>query len=144
MAFLPLNHTQSIIIMDGSHLPSTPGRTLHPDVKREDIQAEEVVATWLKKLSARIKEAPFGDLSELFLDECWWRDIVALNGGFASKHGQENISSLLATAKNHLQDVQPIAYWGAQVRSGGICGHDVKENSLRRLIETLRRSAQLR
>lgn len=98
--------------MDGAKLPTIPPHTLQPEVKREEVNAEELVTTWLSKLSQRINEKSFDNLSELFHDECWWRDFTALNWDFSTKHGQGDIGKYLATATNTLTDIQPIKKGG--------------------------------
>lgn len=98
--------------MDGFKLPSIPPHTLQPEVKREELKPDEIVRDWLSKLSHRIANDSFDNLSELFHPDCWWRDILGMEWDFASKNGLENTRSYLATATNRIYDIQAIETGG--------------------------------
>ncbi|GKT46300.1 putative indole-3-pyruvate monooxygenase YUCCA9 [Colletotrichum spaethianum] len=92
--------------MDGTKLPEIPALTLHEGVVKGQVDAERVSTDWLTKLERRFSEQSFGDLSDLFIDNCWWRDIVGLSWDFTCKQGQESISKYLASAEHGLSDLQ--------------------------------------
>ena len=100
--------------MDGFELPVIPPHVLQPGVQREDIKADEIVTQWLARLSRCLKgdPDPSCELASLFLDDCWWRDIVGLDWDFTSKHGLERVRQYLDSAPNRLADIQPIQTGG--------------------------------
>ena len=98
--------------MDGSSLPSIPKLSLHSGVDRNKINVEEIVSTWLAKLQDVLTERSFDDLSGIFIEDCWWRDILGLTWDFRSKHGQKAIGEYLHGADGHLEDIQAIKLGG--------------------------------
>ncbi|VUC33505.1 unnamed protein product [Clonostachys rosea] len=100
--------------MDGFTLPKIPPHILQPGVKKEDINAEAVIEAWISKLRQAFETKSFiGNLDDLFIDDCWWRDIVGLHWNFSSKHGKEDIANYLSSAPNTLSELECS-------RSGGI------------------------
>ncbi|GKT67113.1 flavin-binding monooxygenase [Colletotrichum tofieldiae] len=91
--------------MDGTKLPEIPALTLQDGVEKEQVDAERISTDWLTRLERRFSEKSFSDLSDLFIDSCWWRDIVGLSWDFTCKQGQENISKYLASAEHGLSDL---------------------------------------
>ncbi|GKT94625.1 flavin-binding monooxygenase [Colletotrichum tofieldiae] len=65
--------------MDGTKLPEIPALTLQDGVEKEQVDAERISTDWLTRLERRFSEKSFSDLSDLFIDSCWWRDIVGLS-----------------------------------------------------------------
>ncbi|KAI9146866.1 putative flavin-binding monooxygenase protein [Paramyrothecium foliicola] len=99
--------------MDGSVLPIIPKHVLQPGVNRDQLRPEEIVGQWLSKLSASIVGGSFQSLTDLFLEDCWWRDFISMNWDFTSKHGIKDVRTYLATATNTLAHIEP-------VQSGGL------------------------
>lgn len=100
--------------MDGYILPSIPTHVLHPAVKREEINAKEIVTQWLSKMEACLCEKSYGSLSDLFIEDCWWRDMVGLDWDFSTKHGQSAIERYLAEATHGISRLKPIELGGLQ------------------------------
>ena len=72
-----------------------PTLVLHDDVKPDSIDPLSITKTWLKKLQQKISQNQLGDVSELFIEESWWRDIVALSWNITTKHGRNDIGQYL-------------------------------------------------
>ncbi|KAF9869869.1 flavin-binding monooxygenase [Colletotrichum karsti] len=100
--------------MDGTKLPELPDLKLQEGVKKEDVDAGKLTAEWLSKLEKRFAEKTFAGLGDLFIDNCWWRDIVGLSWDFTTKHGQEAIGNYLATADHGLSALLPRMAGGLQ------------------------------
>ncbi|KAL0932585.1 flavin-binding monooxygenase [Colletotrichum truncatum] len=100
--------------MDGTRLPELPVLALQEGVDRTQIDAGKISADWLATLERRFTEKSFGDLSDLFIDNCWWRDIVGLSWDFTCKQGQESISKYLNSAEHGLSDIQTSKFGGLQ------------------------------
>ncbi|KAK1525658.1 flavin-containing monooxygenase [Colletotrichum costaricense] len=92
--------------MDGFKLPEIPALTLQEGVKKDEVDAERISSEWLSKLEKRFAEKSFSDISDLFIDDCWWRDIVGLSWDFTCKQGQDNIKKYLASANHGLSELQ--------------------------------------
>ncbi|TDZ35577.1 putative indole-3-pyruvate monooxygenase YUCCA4 [Colletotrichum spinosum] len=100
--------------MDGTKLPEIPALTLVKGVNRDEIDAVKITTEWLAKLQRRFADKSFADLDELFIDNCWWRDITALSWDFSSKHGREAIAGYLSAAEHGLADLAPAKIGGLQ------------------------------
>jgi hypothetical protein len=98
--------------MDGYPLPSIPPHVLQPGVEPGDVQAEAVFEKWISELNSVLSDKSYEKISDLFLDDCWWRDFVSLNWDFSSKHGQTNIIKYLKTATNSLSNLQTVHIGG--------------------------------
>ena len=72
-----------------------PRLVFHDDVNRDSIDPRSITKTWLDKLQQKISQNQLRDVSELFIDECWWRDIVALSWNITTKCGRNEISQYL-------------------------------------------------
>lgn len=79
--------------MDGTKLPDLPALVLAPGVKKENINPDEVVASWLERLDTWFQTRR--DLAALFIDDCWWRDILAFDWDFTTKRGVGDIGKYL-------------------------------------------------
>lgn len=99
--------------MDGTVLPTVPALTLHNGITKEQVEVEAVCERWLKRLENCFASGSFDDLAPLFIDNCWWRDIVGLSWDFTSKHGYDAITAFLTNAPNPITEVQLI-------RDGGL------------------------
>ncbi|KAI1076432.1 flavin-containing monooxygenase [Whalleya microplaca] len=98
--------------MDGTPLPSIPTLTLHSGINRDKIDAEKIVGTWLSQLQDLFIRNSFDNLSDLFIEDCWWRDILGLTWDFRSKYGQAEISKYLLSAACHFGNLQIIKLGG--------------------------------
>ncbi|KAI8945807.1 flavin-binding monooxygenase [Xylaria longipes] len=94
--------------MDGTSLPTIPALTLHDGITKEQIDVESVCTEWLKILERSFTSRCFDNLSPLFIDNCWWRDIVGLSWNFTSKHGYDAITAFLTDAPNPITELQLI------------------------------------
>ena len=98
--------------MDGYTLATIPELSLSDGVKRDQIDPEKIFDDWLSKLGLRFSERSYGDLSDLFIDNCWWRDVLSFSWDLTSKHGQENIKTYLKSSANSLTDLSTIKLGG--------------------------------
>ncbi|OLN86014.1 putative indole-3-pyruvate monooxygenase YUCCA8 [Colletotrichum chlorophyti] len=98
--------------MDGTKLPEIPSLTLQDGVRKDQVDAEKISQNWLSNLERRFNQAPFGDLSDLFIDNCFWRDIVAFSWDFSCKQGRPAICDYLASADHGLSDIQAVKAGG--------------------------------
>jgi hypothetical protein len=95
-------------------LPPLPNLTLHDGLKSEDVDPVQVVSDWLVKLDACFKAKSFDDLSGLFIEECWWRDITGLSWEWTTKNGQESVGKYLSGAIYPPTEMQCIKTGGLQ------------------------------
>ncbi|KFY89265.1 hypothetical protein V498_06476 [Pseudogymnoascus sp. VKM F-4517 (FW-2822)] len=72
-----------------------PSLVFHDEVNRGSIDPRSITETWLQNLQQKVSENQLRDVSELFIDECWWRDIVALSWNITTKCGRNEISQYL-------------------------------------------------
>lgn len=72
-----------------------PSLVLHDEVNRGSIDPRRITETWLQNLQQKVSQNQLRDVSELFIDECWWRDIVALSWNITTKCGRNEISQYL-------------------------------------------------
>lgn len=72
-----------------------PALVLHNDTNRDAIDPGSVARLWLKNLQERISQGNLADVSDLFIDDCWWRDILGLSWDITTKHGRDEISRYL-------------------------------------------------
>lgn len=54
-----------------------------------------IAQKWLSKLESIFSSAKFSALSELFNEDSWWRDILALQWDFRTIHGRQEIEEFL-------------------------------------------------
>lgn len=80
--------------METVHAP-LPSLVLHDDVNRDSIDPRSITKTWLENLLQRISLNQLSDVSELFIDECWWRDIIALSWNITTKCNRNEVSQYL-------------------------------------------------
>ncbi len=90
--------------MDGTVLPTLPDLKLFS--LRDKVDSDIIVTEWLTNLQACFDLRKFENLSELFIEGCWWRDILALGWDFTTKQGQENIDSYLSASKISVSDLK--------------------------------------
>ncbi|KAK9780235.1 hypothetical protein SCAR479_02872 [Seiridium cardinale] len=77
-----------------------PSLSLHAGMKSEDVDPVQIVTEWLAKMEACLKAKAFDDLSGLFIEDCWWRDIIGLSWDWTTKHGRDSISEYLTSSQN--------------------------------------------
>ncbi|KAJ4357993.1 uncharacterized protein N0V89_002570 [Didymosphaeria variabile] len=100
--------------MDNTKLPELPKLKLQEGVQKEDIDAKQVTANWLSQLERSFSERSIDLVSNLFIENCWWRDIVALSWDFSCKQGQEAIRNYLVSATHGLSDIRANTFGGLQ------------------------------
>lgn len=54
-----------------------------------------IAKTWLESFQKKISQDQLEDISDLFIDDCWWRDILALSWDITTKHGNDQVSRYL-------------------------------------------------
>ncbi|KAJ5083936.1 flavin-binding protein [Penicillium alfredii] len=59
------------------------------------VEVQKVAQEWLSKLAAAFSTTDFSGVRELFHEDSWWRDIVALQWDFRTIRGQERIKEFL-------------------------------------------------
>ncbi|KAK9443242.1 Monooxygenase [Metarhizium brunneum] len=116
--------------MDGTVLPSLPELRLH--TPRDAIDAQAIVAQWLSQLQKCFEQRVYDDMAHLFIDDCWWRDILGLAWDFTTKQGRDTIGAYLTSSEVSLDNLSPSAgglkpalvEWGemAFVQSGFVFG----------------------
>lgn len=57
--------------------------------------AQKVAQEWLSKLEVIMASGEFSRLAEIFNEDSWWRDIVALQWDFRTLHGRQRIEDFL-------------------------------------------------
>ncbi|KIY03005.1 uncharacterized protein Z520_01471 [Fonsecaea multimorphosa CBS 102226] len=100
--------------MDGHPLASIPPLKLHDGVNRDEINASDIVADWLAALEKRPKNGLSTDLSDLFIDDCWWRDFTALSWDIVAKHGLEDVAEYLTSSTTGFGQLTAIKTGGLQ------------------------------
>ncbi|OAA64738.1 Flavin monooxygenase-like protein [Niveomyces insectorum RCEF 264] len=75
-----------------------PDLSLHPEVQRDQVDAGKIVNDWISGLENRFKTKSFGDLSALFIEDCWWKDNVGLSWDVTTRHGLGPIAAYLSSA----------------------------------------------
>lgn len=72
-----------------------PRLMLHDDHQLDWLNPYSITKAWLSKLQEKISQGQLTDLSDLFIDESWWRDIVGLSWNITTKRGTNEISQYL-------------------------------------------------
>ena len=62
---------------------------------RDEIDPRRIAKTWLESLQTKISQGQLEDISDLFIDDSWWRDIVGLSWNITTKRGTSKISQYL-------------------------------------------------
>lgn len=86
-------------------LPQPPPVTTTPN-------AWKVAQNWLNKLQAKFAAKDFSNLADLFHDDSWWRDHIALQWDLRALHGREAI-------QNFLTENQQSALTNFRLQDGG-------------------------
>ncbi|GAD98503.1 conserved hypothetical protein [Paecilomyces variotii No. 5] len=85
-----------------------PKISLHESVDRDKIDAAKIVDNWLSALEHAIKTKTEADLSDLFIDDCWWRDIISLSWDWATKHGHDAIFKYVNASSTGFSQLSPV------------------------------------
>ncbi|KAK8923222.1 hypothetical protein H634G_10455 [Metarhizium anisopliae BRIP 53293] len=85
-----------------------PPLCLDASTARESINAGEVVDKWIAALSSAIDDKCVAGFESLFVQESWWRDLVALTWNVASKYGPPAISALVLGSTTGLGEVTAV------------------------------------
>lgn len=114
--------------MADSALPDTPMAPLPPlnlaeGLKASDVDADEVVEQWLAALQDRLDRKDCSDLNSLFIEDCWWRDQVALSWDTRTLRGTGPVGKYF-TASDHglsaLQTIKPSALQPTLLNNNGL------------------------
>ena len=55
----------------------------------------EAVASWLGPFTAAVSARDVDRILELFVEDCWWRDLIAMSWDLQTLHGAEQIRLFL-------------------------------------------------
>ncbi|ETN37530.1 uncharacterized protein HMPREF1541_07152 [Cyphellophora europaea CBS 101466] len=91
-----------------------PQLILTEGLQAADVDADKIVEQWLASLEDRFKRKDFSNLTDLFIDDCWWRDFVALSWDTRTLHGHGLLSEYLTSAKTELSKLNTIKPGGLQ------------------------------
>lgn len=84
-----------------------------PDGAKPDEKAVPVIVDiWLASLQHRLEKKNLSDISDLFVEESWWRDVLALSWDFHSKSGLEAIAKFLKESDTELGHLKAIKTGG--------------------------------
>lgn len=72
---------------------SLPELCLRDGARPDEKAVSEIVEGWIATLQQRLDQKDGADISDLFVVEAWWRDVIALSWDFHSKSGPAAISS---------------------------------------------------
>jgi hypothetical protein len=72
-----------------------PQLVLHDESTRASIVPASIAKTWLENLQTKLSQDQLGDVSDLFIDDSWWRDIVGLSWNITTKRGTNEIGQYL-------------------------------------------------
>ncbi|OAG39819.1 hypothetical protein AYO21_05884 [Fonsecaea monophora] len=100
--------------MDGYPLASIPALTLDDGVNRDEINASDIVANWLAALEKRPKNGLSTDLSDLFIDDSWWRDFTSLSWDIVTKHGLKDVADYLNSSTTGFGRLDTVKTGGLQ------------------------------
>jgi len=86
-----------------------PNLTLHEGTFKTEIDPVAISDAWLAAIESKIKSKGLDDeADQLFHDDCWWRDILALSWDWTTKHGKKDIVELLRGSPQRLYNLQSI------------------------------------
>jgi hypothetical protein len=101
-----------------------PSLVLHHDTNREAIDPGSIVKTWLENLQDKISQNQLKNVSDLFIEDCWWRDVVGLSWNITTKRGTNEISKYLQSqaVKSGFGQLKEINQGSLQPRLSDISG----------------------
>src|SRR5690242_11508811 len=70
--------------------------------RRDDTTPVAVAQTWLDALAVATGTGVDGAVGGLFVDDCWWRDLLSLTWDFRTFHGLTEVRDLVAAAGSSL------------------------------------------
>jgi hypothetical protein len=85
-----------------------PSLQIHESVDRKTIDPTRIFEAWLGSLLKAIRGRDAESLSDLFLDDSWWRDLAGLTWDFTSKSGVHAITKYLVESSAGLQEMNPL------------------------------------
>src|SRR5215471_13461695 len=74
------------------------GATIDPD-----LQVDSIAKEWFQRFSQGMKDNNATAIAQLFLEESFWRDILALTWDLRTIHGQSDIKALLTSRLPEMQ-----------------------------------------
>lgn len=101
-----------------------PDLSLHGDTPPAKEEISKAVDTWLSALQNRLEQRPVADLTDLFVAEAWWRDIIALYWDFHTRSGVPAITAYLNESEAGFGQLEAI-------RHGGLAPRLENDNGLR-------------
>ncbi|KFX91454.1 hypothetical protein O988_07743 [Pseudogymnoascus sp. VKM F-3808] len=72
-----------------------PSLVLHGEVDQASIDPHSITQAWLSNLQHKISQNQLNDISDLFISDCWWRDIIALSWDITTKRGTNETAQFL-------------------------------------------------
>jgi hypothetical protein len=93
--------------MEGYPLAQIPPLVLHDGVDPANIDAVGIATKWLAAIEAVANGGNSESLDKLFVEQSWWRDMIALDWDISARAGPKQIDTLIKKAKNGLQDLKP-------------------------------------
>jgi putative flavoprotein involved in K+ transport len=64
----------------------------------DEAQAASVAATWVRAFGDAVHLGADADIEQLFVADCWWRDLLLADWDLSTAHGADDIRRLLACA----------------------------------------------
>jgi hypothetical protein len=89
-------------------LTPLPNLSLHESTIREQIDAGKIIDAWLSSLENSLKTKDTAAIPELFLEDSWWRDVVAVSFDISTKEGQASISEYIQSSTAAPRDIKAI------------------------------------
>lgn len=101
-----------------------PDLTLRGDTPPAKEEISRAVDDWLAALQKRLEQRPNADVADLFVQEAWWRDIIALYWDFHTRSGVPAIAAYLNESQAGFGELEAI-------RHGGLAPRLENDNGLR-------------
>lgn len=107
-------HLPSCTICSMIAIPEPPPKaelpvlTLHNNVQPEDVDATAVVSQWLHSMNNLLTTRDLSLLPNLFIEDSWWRDFLALSWDTRTKRGLPSIEQYLVTSTSWLSNLAVI------------------------------------
>ena len=89
-----------------------PKLSLHESVDRQSLHVAGIVKDWLQRFEKSSKDPNDKDLSNLFIENCWWRDIMALSWEFRGINGIPTVAEYLLVnqEKSGFTQLEPVEH----------------------------------
>jgi hypothetical protein len=98
--------------LDGHPLGAVPPLTLQPGVDASKVNADEVVSAWVASFEKRAKNGLSTDLSDLFIEDSWWRDFCGVSWDTVCKNGTDTIAKYLSASATGFGNLEVIRLGG--------------------------------